>query len=211
MRKILAIRPTDPDPSLLQETATLILKGGVVAIPTDTFYGLAGNPFDSVVVRRLYEIKGRPFSKPILLLISDLGMLSSLVEAIPPAAHEMIASFWPGPLTLVFKASNRLPDLLTGGTGTVGVRFPQAMLPVRLIEKVGFPITATSANRSGEPSPTSVEEVDRTIGPSIDLILDGGSSSPLPSTVVDVAKGQPRLLREGRISAEQLAAFIGKE
>jgi len=116
--------------------------------------------------------------------------------------------FWPGPLTLVFKASKHLPDLLTGGTGTIGVRFPNAVLPIRLIERVGFPITATSANRSGEPSPASAQQVESALGTSVDCILDGGPCSTLPSTVLDVTTAEPNLLREGRISAEQLAAAM---
>lgn len=211
MKKVIPIDPDDPDSSLLSDAAALIRKGGVVAIPTDTFYGLAANPFDSQVVSRLFDIKGRESSKPILLLISRLEMLPSLVEEISPLAEKVMARFWPGPLTLIFKASKRLPDLLTGGTGTIGIRFPKAVLPVRLIDRVGFPITATSANRSGEPSPASAQEVARALGASLDGILDGGPCSTLPSTVLDVTTSEPNLLREGRVSAEQLAPFIAKE
>ena len=210
MKKVIPIDPDDPDPSVLLDVAALIRKGGVVGIPTDTFYGLAANPFDSKAVSRLFEIKGRESSKPILLLISGLHMLPSLVEEVSPLAEKVIGCFWPGPLTLIFKASKRLSGLLTGGTGTIGIRFPDAILPVRLIDQVGFPITATSANRSGEPSAASAQEVERALGTSIDCILDGGPCSTLPSTVLDVTASEPNLLREGRVSAEKLAAALGR-
>jgi L-threonylcarbamoyladenylate synthase len=211
MRKVIPIDPDDPDPSILSDVAALIRKEGVVAIPTDTFYGLAADPFDAKVVSRLFGIKGRETSKPILLLISGLQMLPPLVEEISPLAEKIMSRFWPGPLTLIFKASKRLPDLLTGGTGTIGIRFPNAILPIRLIDRVGFPITATSANRSGEPSPASAQEVERSLGVAIDAILDGGPCSTLPSTILDVTTSEPNLLREGRISAEQLAAAMKKD
>lgn len=211
MKKVIPVDPDDPDPSVLLDVAALIRKGGVAAIPTDTFYGLAADPFDSKVVSRLFEIKGRESSKPILLLISELRMLPALVEEVSPLAERLIRRFWPGPLTLIFKASKRLPDRLTGGTGTIGIRFPNAALPIRLIEAIGAPITATSANRSGEPSPASAQEVERNLGDSVDCILDGGTCSTLPSTVLDVSAPEPHLLREGRVSAEQLASTIEKE
>jgi L-threonylcarbamoyladenylate synthase len=211
MRKVIPINPDDPDPAILSEVAALIRKGGVVAIPTDTFYGLAADPFDPKVVSRLFEIKGREPSKPILLLVSGLQMLPGLVEEISPLAQKIISRFWPGPLTLIFKASKRLPDLLTGGTGTIGIRFPNAVLPIRLIDQVGFPMTATSANRSGEPSPSSAQEVERSLGAAIDAILDGGPCSTQPSTVLDMTASEPNLLREGRVSAEQLAAAMKKD
>ncbi|TAK06551.1 MAG: threonylcarbamoyl-AMP synthase [Candidatus Manganitrophaceae bacterium] len=210
MKKVNPIDPDDPDRSVLFAAAALIRKGGVVAIPTDTFYGLAADPFNLKVVRRLFEIKGRDSSKPILLLISGLQMLPSLVEEVSPLAEKLIGRFWPGPLTLIFKASKQLPDLLTGGTGTIGVRFPNAPLPIRLIDQVGFPITATSANRSGAPSPASAQEVERGLGAAVDCILDGGVCSTLPSTVLDVTASEPHLLREGRVSADQVAAAIKK-
>lgn len=211
MKKVIPIDPDDPDPSVLFDAAALIRKGGVVAIPTDTFYGLAADPFDPKAVFRLFEIKGRESSKPILLLISGLKMLPSLVEEVSPLAEKVIGRFWPGPLTLIFKASKRLPDRLTGGTGTVGVRFPNAALPIRLIDQVGFPITATSANRSGAPSPASAQEVERALGDFLDCILDGGRCSTLPSTVLDVTTSKPNLLREGRVSAEELAAVLSED
>ncbi len=211
MKKVIPIDPDDPDSSLLSDAAALIRKGGVVAIPTDTFYGLAADPFDPKVISRLFEIKGRDASKPILLLISRLEMLPSLVEGLSPLAEKIIGRFWPGPLTLIFKASKRLPGLLTGGRGTIGIRFPNATLPVRLIDQVGFPITATSANRSGAPSPASAQMVEQAFGASIDSILDGGPCSTIPSTVLDLTTPEPNLLREGRVSAELLAATIMKD
>ncbi|MBI3802844.1 MAG: threonylcarbamoyl-AMP synthase [Nitrospirae bacterium] len=208
MRKVIPVDPNHPERRVLQEIAALIHKGGVVAIPTDTFYGLAADPFDADAVRRLFTIKGRAYSKPILLLIADRAMLSPLIEEIPPIAEKLIDAFWPGPLTLVFQASKRLSPLLTGGSGKIGVRLPSAPLPLQLIQTVGIPITATSANRSGDASPASAQEVEQTLGESVDAILDGGPCTPLPSTVLDVTVTPPRIVREGRVSAAQLAAII---
>lgn len=211
MRKVIPVDPDRPDRLVLQEIAALIRNGGVAAIPTDTFYGLAANPFDPAAVARLFEIKGRAHSKPILLLIADRRMLAALIEEVPPLAEKLIAAFWPGPLTLVFKASKEISSLLTGGAGTIGIRFPNAPLPLALIQTVGFPITATSANRSSEPSPASADDVARTLGGSIDSILDGGSCTTIPSTVLDVTVFPMRIVREGRLSAAQIAAVVGKE
>lgn len=208
MKKVIPIDLTDPDSSVLSHVAGVIRGGGLVAVPTDTFYGLAANPFDPEAVRRIFETKGRDPSKPILLLIGGLNMLDPLVREVPLLAQRLIERFWPGPLTLVLKASDRIPDLLTAGTGKIGIRFPKAEFPVRLIDAVGGPITATSANVSGEPSPTSAADVERMLGRAIDLIVDGGPCSTVPSTVLDLTTPSLDVLREGMISVEMLEAAI---
>jgi L-threonylcarbamoyladenylate synthase len=210
MDKVKAIDPNHPDRSLLSRAAAVIRDGGVVAFPTDTFYGLAADPFNSIAVDRLFEIKGRDRSKPILLLIAEIQSLDALVEEVPPFTQEIIRRFWPGPLTLVFKASRRLPDSLTAGSGKIGVRFPNAPVSLRLIETAGFPLTATSANRSGAPSPASAHDVARQLAASVDLILDAGPCSTLPSTVLDITVHPPAILREGKISAGALSPWLGE-
>lgn len=211
MEPALTVDLNHPDPSLVSRAAGVIRDGGIVAFPTDTFYGLAADPFNRAAVERLFKIKGRDPSKPILLLIARANSLIDLVEDIPPAAEILIGRFWPGPLTLVFKASSRFSDVLTGSAGKVGIRLPHSTLATRLIEAAGFPLTATSANLSGEPSPTSAQEVVRMLAGSVDLILDGGVCAPIPSTVLDVTCHPPAILREGRISAEMLSPWLERK
>ncbi|MFQ5949799.1 MAG: L-threonylcarbamoyladenylate synthase [Nitrospiria bacterium] len=215
MKKIIPVDPVDPDPRVLSYLSEVIRKGGIVAFPTDTFYGLAVNPFDQDAVARLFKIKGRDRSKPVLLLIASADMLRPLVEEIPPLAEKAIKRFWPGPLTLVFKGTEHLPGLLMGGTGKIGIRLPDAKVAIRLIKKVGLPLTATSANRSGASSPMSASDVEAALGSDIDHILDDGETrSPIPSTVLDVTKPHLEILREGRIPIKMLRECIsvgGKE
>jgi len=210
MKKVIPIDPDNPDPGILSELGRVIRKGGVVAFPTDTHYGLATNPFDTVALGRIFEMKGRDRSKPILILISSPEMLQGLVAEISPLAKRAMARFWPGPLTLVFKGAGELPDLLMGGTGKIGIRFPEASLAIALIEATGLPITATSANLSGRKNPASAADVEAMLSPDIDYILDGGSSGlSLSSTVLDVSESDPRVLREGAISRQGLGEGLG--
>jgi L-threonylcarbamoyladenylate synthase len=191
------ISPSDPDPAAILRIADCIQAGGIVAIPTDTCYGLATDPFNAASVQRLFTLKGRDPSKPILLLISRREMLHPLVSEILPLAEQMMAGYWPGPLTLIFKSSDVVSKVLTGGTDTIAIRLPDSPFLSRLIEAIGFPITATSANRSGDPNPTSAQEVEAALGPSLDMIIDGGPCSNISSTVLDVTTRQPRIIREG--------------
>ncbi len=186
--------------ALLAEIVGIIRGGGVVAIPTDTVYGLAADPFNPTAVERLFAIKRRAPSKPISLLISDRPMLETLVSDVSPEARRLMDALWPGPLTLIFKNIPTLSDRLTAGTGTIAVRLPRSVFLRRLIEGVGHPITATSANRSGDPDSLSAEEVLATLGGEVDRIVDGGlARSPLPSTLIDVTVTPPKLIREGVI------------
>ncbi len=210
MKKVLLVDPDDPDPKVLSSLGGVIRKGGVIAFPTDTFYGLAVNPFDPDALARLFEIKGRDCSKPILLLIASSEMLYPLVERVLPLAEKAMTQFWPGPLTLVFKGARQLPDLLMAGTGKIGIRFPDARLSIRLIKAVGLPLTATSANRSGENPSICAEDVEEMLSPDIDHILDGGLTClPMPSTVLDVSTSRPKVLREGKISTKVLEEGLG--
>lgn len=216
MKNVIQVNPDNPDPKILADLGGVIRKGGVVAFPTDTYYGLAANPFDTDALARLFEMKGRDRSKPILLLVSSAEMLEPLVTEILPFAKKAMARFWPGPLTLVFKGAGQLPDLLMGGTGKIGIRIPDARLAIRLIEAVGLPITATSANLSGENNPASAADVEAMLSPDtwnikhVLHILDGGPSGVLlPSTVLDVSESDPKVLREGAISRTMLWEGLG--
>ncbi|MFZ5764758.1 MAG: L-threonylcarbamoyladenylate synthase [Thermodesulfobacteriota bacterium] len=183
----------------VDEAVDWIRRGGVVAFPTETYYGLAVNPFDEAAVARLFALKQRPSSKPILLLVEEAGQLGLLTDCIPPLYAPLMA-FWPGPLTLVFPARSALSPLVTGNTGTVAARISSHPSARLLVRRVGHPITATSANISGQPATVSAAEVVAAFGPSVDCILDGGRTpGGKGSTLVGLAADEPVLLREGVI------------
>lgn len=191
----------------LEAALSVLRRSGIIAMPTETFYALGVYPQDEEALRRLRVIKGRPDAKPIPVLIPDLAHLSNLASEVSAAASLLIDRFWPGPLTIVFSASPRLPEALTGGTGTVGVRMPAHGTVLRLLRHVGT-LTGTSANVAGAQPASRVELVQASLGSKLDLILDGGPTlGHLPSTVVN-AVGPIRVLRDGQIPREQLEAAL---
>ncbi len=180
-----------------------VQSGEVIAVPTETYYGLGVNPFDEAAVGRLLTIKGRPDGKPILILIGEQGQLQDLVTSVPEVARVLMAAYWPGPLTLVLPAGAKLPVAVTAGTGTVGVRRTSCGALAELLRHTG-PLTGTSANRSGEPPVRTAAAVEQTIGSVVDVIVDGGTTpGGLASTVVDVCDGV-RMIREGPIDRQML-------
>lgn len=194
---------SSPFAAALAQAAALIQRGSTVAFPTETFYGLAVDPFHRSAVARLFRLKQRPANKPILLLINDLAQLPLLTESIPPMYQSLIDRYWPGPLTLIFPAKKSLPLELTGGTGTVGVRISSHPLAQSLVEMVGAPITATSANLSGFPPAQSADEVASMFGASLDYVLDGGvTPGGLSSTIVGMSGTTLKTLRDGAIHLE---------
>ncbi|MCP9471999.1 MAG: L-threonylcarbamoyladenylate synthase [Nitrospira sp.] len=193
---------------LSQTVAETIERGGVVAFPTETYYGLGVNPFNSTAVGRLIQIKGRPDNKPILVLIGKMEHLSLLTESISPVAALLIDTFWPGPLTILFPATPSLPSALTAGTGKVGVRLTPCSPLRNILTRVG-PLTGTSANRSGDPPVTTAVEVVKTLGAEIDLVIDGGTTpGGAPSTVVDVGE-TIQIIREGAVTRAMLQTAMG--
>ena len=180
-------------------------KSGMIAYPTETFYGLGVDPFNEIAIKKLFALKGRDFDKPVSILIKDKKMLLTVVEAISPLAEVLIKKFWPGPLTIIFKAKKSIPSILTGGTGKIGVRISNNPIAQKLLEEIDSPITTTSANPSGEKSPVTANKVMGYFGNKIDLILDGGMLyGKLGSTVIDVTEGELTVIREGEISIKQL-------
>lgn len=178
----------------------VIDAGGVIAYPTDTFYGLGVDPRNPRAVRKVFAIKGRKADQPILLLLHDKNDVSAWTSEVTPSALQLMARFWPGPLTLVFRAAPVVLPELTAGTGTIGLRVPGNEVIRALLGAVGGSLTGTSANRSGRPSPRTANEVQQELGDSIDLIIDGGPAAEvLPSTVVDVTEEPPRLIRPGAV------------
>jgi L-threonylcarbamoyladenylate synthase len=203
------ILPLSPDAGAgaLTEAVRVVRRGGVLAIPTESFYALAAPALHAQAVQRVSRMKGRPDGKPILVLVADRTQLRSLVRDIPLAAVVLMDHFWPGPLTLIYPASAGVPEALTAGTGTVGIRQSAYPSLAPVLQRLG-PLTGTSANRSGEQPARTAAEVQRAFGAALDLILDGGQTAGgLPSSLVDTA-GPVRLLREGPISREQIEAAL---
>ncbi len=197
------------DPPGIEEAAQIILQGGAVAFPTETFYGLAADALNERALQNIFQIKGRREKKPLLLLVADRNWVPELVGKIPPLAGRLMEKFWPGPLTLVFEASPHLPAILTANTEKVGLRISSHPVAQSLVYAVGRAITGTSANLSGQPSISTAGEVFQALGEKLDAILDGGKTAGgLGSTVLDVSGITPKFLREGSVSREELAPIL---
>jgi L-threonylcarbamoyladenylate synthase len=193
----------------IARAAVLLRQGGVVAFPTETVYGLGALAFDARAVARIFEIKGRPSFDPLIVHIADRAMLGEVAAAVPAAAEALIEQFWPGPLTLVLKKRPAVPGLVTAGLPTVAVRMSDHPVARALLEAVGSPLAAPSANPFGRLSPTRAEHVARMLGDRVDLILDGGATRyGIESTIVAL-EPRPALLRPGAIAAEQIETLSG--
>ena len=199
------------DTGILKRAAELLRQGEVVALPTETVYGLAANALNPEAVAKIYELKGRPAFNPIIVHVCEIDMARQCVRDWPLMAQKLADSFWPGPLTVVLPRSDEIPDIVTAGGKTVGVRRPRHALVSEVIRLCGFPLAAPSANRSGELSPTTAEHVRKSFGDAIPLIVDGGPSQVgIESTVLDLSVHPPRVLRPGMIHAESLMAVVGE-
>jgi L-threonylcarbamoyladenylate synthase len=187
---------------------TVLGQGGVIAYPTDTAYGLGADPFNAEAVSRIFQIKGRPETKPVLLLVNSISMAERIAR--PTRLFYAIAErFWPGSLTLVVPARAVLPDVVTAGSGTVGLRWGDAPFANRLLEARHQPLTATSANRSGMPSPVTASEVKEQLGESLSALIDGGLlPARTGSTLLDITSDTPVLLRHGPVRFEDLQEFL---
>lgn len=189
------------------DAAEIIRRGGLVAFPTETVYGLGANALDEAAVRRIYEAKGRPASSPLIVHVADVAMARSLAADWPPLADKLAEAFWPGPLTIIVRKSEAVPHLVTAGLDSLGIRIPAHPLALELIRTAGVPIAAPSANRFMQISPTTAEHVRAGLGDRVDLILDGGPTKVgIESTVVSLVRQPPTVLRLGMISLAQLEA-----
>ncbi|MCD7855756.1 MAG: threonylcarbamoyl-AMP synthase [Clostridiales bacterium] len=189
----------------------IIRKGGLVAFPTETVYGLGANALDKAAVKKIYVAKGRPSDNPLIVHISSLPELYGVAEDVSPLALKLIDAFLPGPLTMIFKKKPIVPRETSGGLDTVAVRFPENVVARRFIRACGVPVAAPSANTSGRPSPTSAGHVLKDLNGKIDMIIDGGSSRlGLESTIVDLSRETPTLLRPGSITVDMLKNVIGE-
>ncbi|MBE7726681.1 MAG: threonylcarbamoyl-AMP synthase [Enterocloster citroniae] len=195
----------------LAEAAAVLRSGGLVAFPTETVYGLGGNALDEDAARKIYAAKGRPSDNPLIAHISCAADLAPLVKEIPVAGRKLMEAFWPGPLTMIFPKSGRVPYGTTGGLDTVAVRMPDDPVAGRLIALAGVPVAAPSANTSGRPSPTTADHVWQDMNGRIDMIIDGGPVGiGVESTIVDVSSPVPSVLRPGAITMEMLREVLGE-
>jgi L-threonylcarbamoyladenylate synthase len=205
----LAVSPSDPDRMLLERAAESIRRGGVVGVPTDTLYGLAADPFSTDAVRRVFEIKGRSAERALPLMASGIEQVSTSLGRLTPTAERLAECFWPGPLTVLIAAVDTLAPELTGGTGRVGVRVPSHPVARLLCELCERPLTATSANLSGEPATDDPESVLRSLGDRLDMLIDAGRTrGGSPSTIVDATGASVQLIRAGDIPWEEIEACL---
>ena len=195
--------------STLAEAAEIIKRGGVTAVPTETVYGLAANGLSAAAIERIYEAKGRPEAKPISLFIADLKNAEGIVRDVPDGAFALADAFWPGPITMILKKGNMVPDILTAGGENVGVRCPDNALTLALMKKCGVPLTGTSANISGKPDANDISEVMEYFSGKIAAAVDGGRcGGGVPSTVLDMTGKTPRILRRGGVTKEQIEELL---
>lgn len=210
MRKMIAQVLAASDPAAVRLAAEVIRRGGLVAFPTETVYGLGCNALDPEAVARVFEVKQRPSLDPLIVHIATRSSLDFLVQTTSRDEHRLMDAFWPGPLTLVLRRSESVSDLVTAGLPTVAIRMPAHPVARALIREAGVPIAAPSANPFGYVSPTTAEHVRQALGERIDLILDGG---PCPigveSTIVSMAGAQPELLRPGALPLPDIEAVVG--
>jgi L-threonylcarbamoyladenylate synthase len=194
----------------VNRAVALLRAGKVVALPTETVYGLAANALDARAVARIFDVKGRPPHNPIIVHVSGVAMARRCVRDWPDAADRLAAAFWPGPLTLVLPRGTSIPDIVTAGGATVGLRWPSHPIVQAVIRECQFPLAAPSANLSNQLSPTNAAHVQESLGPRIELIVDGGQSQiGIESTVLDLTTHPPEVLRPGMIHAESLLAVLG--
>ena len=198
-----------PEADLIGRAAQILKKGGVIGYPTETVYGIGCSAFDSQAVSRVSALKHRDPRKALILIAADVLQVADLVETIPDVADRLIETFWPGPLTIVFKASERLQEFAFRKSKTIAVRVPDSLICLALLKSCGFPLVSTSANRSGEAESTYAHEVSRVFGDELDLIIDGGETpSKIPSTVVDVTRTPIRIIRQGAISEPEISTVL---
>ncbi|MGL4736706.1 MAG: L-threonylcarbamoyladenylate synthase [Cellulosilyticaceae bacterium] len=199
------------DLTQLPKAAHLLQEGGLVATPTETVYGLAADAFNEDAVAQIFKAKGRPSDNPLIVHIASLEALDTLAQEIPAKAKTLMDAFWPGPLTLIFEATNKVPAVVRGGLSTVAVRFPSHPIMQSLITLAGVPVAAPSANLSGKPSPTNAQRVIDDLSGKVDAIIDGGDCAVgLESTVVDVTGPIPTILRPGGITHDMLTSVVGE-
>lgn len=208
--KIQKINPDNFKKEELQEACGILKNGGLVAFPTETVYGLGGDALNPLASSKIYKAKGRPSDNPLIVHIADIGDLYEIADNITRTGIKLAETFWPGPLTLVFKKKDKVPLSTTGGLGTVAVRMPADAIARELIRQSGVYIAAPSANISGRPSPTKAEHVIEDLDGRIDMVIDGGSTGiGIESSIIDVSGKEPVILRPGYITKDMARKAVG--
>lgn len=208
--KVVTVDKEKPDLQVMRMAGEILRKGGLVAFPTETVYGLGGDGLNAGSSKKIYAAKGRPSDNPLIIHIADLESLEKIVKSVPPKAKLLAEKFWPGPLTMIFSKSGRVPYETTGGLESVAVRMPSHPVALAIIREGGGYIAAPSANTSGRPSPTRAEHVCEDLTGKIDMIVDGGAVGiGLESTIVDFTEEVPVILRPGYINQEMIQEVIG--
>lgn len=202
MTVTIKINPENPEPERIEEAVAILESNGVIAFPTETLYGLGADARNESAIEKIFEIKGRDFRNPILVVIGDAGHLDDFTEDVPAAARKLMEKFWPGPLTIIFKATRVVSPKLTAGSGKIGIRLTSHPIARELSCRLGGPLTATSANLSGAPDCSSAQEVLFQLEGRIDGLVDGGRTPEgIGSTIVDTTVSPVKVLREGAIAA----------
>jgi len=209
--RIIKVDPLRPEVKLIRVAANIVKKGGTVAFPTETVYGLGADALNPQAVMKIFDAKERPPDNPIIVHISRKEEVTHLGIDVPERVNQLAEKFWPGPLTVVLKASNTVPRVTTGGLDTVAIRMPRHRVALALIEASEVPIAAPSANLAGKPSPTTAEHVIEDLAGRIDLIIDAGSTDVgVESTVIDMTRNPPVVLRPGGVTSEELRKVLGR-
>lgn len=199
----------DTNYTKLKVPAEIIKKNGIVIFPTETVYGIGVNAFDENAVKRLYDVKRRPLNKPISLLVSDMDMVDKIAKDITKLEYKLMERFFPGPFTIILKKRDIVPNIVTANSDTVGIRMPSSKIARKLVEYAGVPIATPSANISGKPSGTNLEEILKDFDGKVDCYVDGQEGQlGIASTIVKVVDGIPCILREGNITREQIEKMI---
>jgi L-threonylcarbamoyladenylate synthase len=210
--ELLHINPEKPELDLIRYSAEKLTRGCVVAIPTDTLYGLAADPFNLSAVDEIYRVKGRPEARALPILVNSVEMGASMALDVPRNFYRLAETFWPGPLTVVVDASHQVPLKVTANTKRIGLRWPKNLVVAGLIQEFGGPITGTSANLSGYPSCSTAEEVMEQLGKRVPLVIDTGDTrATLPSTIVELHGRAWKIGREGAITEAEIDDALGGE
>lgn len=209
--EVLKISSAAPERDIVNYAGQFIKRGQVVGVPTDTVYGLSADPFNLAAIEQVFQIKGRPETRALPILVSSVEQAVELARDIPDTFLELAHKFWPGALTLVIEATHRLPLKVTGNTGRVALRWPDSRITTALIDATGTPITGTSANLSGFPSCTNADQIVKQLGNRLSLILDGGDTgNALASTIVRIDGNDWAVVREGVIAESDIAKALHK-
>lgn len=210
--ELLKVSAEAPELITLRYAAEFITRGRVVGIPTDTFYGLAADPFNLAAVERIYRVKGRPETRALPILVNSIEQAAMLARDLPPNFLKLAQKFWPGALTLLVDASQRIPFKVTGNTGRVALRWPNSRVACKLIDFLGSPITGTSANISGFPACSNADQLMKQLGERLPLVLDAGETGAiLASTIVNLRGDEWRVIREGIVGEADIRAALGEK